>query len=134
MTQTEPKSLPDHAGDSLAVELIRSGEILEDTYPLSKEVRQAIAHDARKAATALEASEREKAFLAKQLDECQMGYGGTAQVKALRTRISELEKAGQDLIDDVKRRYPGEALRCPYMIALDAALARTTLRNKGNRE
>ena len=29
----------------------------------------------------------------------------------------------QALIDDVRRRHPGEALTCPYMRALDAALA-----------
>jgi len=33
-----------------------------------------------------------------------------------------LRKAGQALIDDVRRRYPGEELKCPYMRALDAAL------------
>lgn len=37
-----------------------------------------------------------------------------------------LEGAAQALIDDVRRRYPGEALRCPYMIALDQALTGNT--------
>ena len=41
-------------------------------------------------------------------------------------RVAELEKAARALIDDVKRRHPGEALQCPYMIALDAALATPT--------
>lgn len=41
-----------------------------------------------------------------------------------RQRIAALEKAAGDLIADVRRRYPGEALRCPYMIALDAALSK----------
>ena len=33
-----------------------------------------------------------------------------------------LREAAQELINDVRRRYPGEALKCPYMMALDAAL------------
>lgn len=32
-------------------------------------------------------------------------------------------EAAANLIADVKSRYPGEALRCPHMIALDAALS-----------
>lgn len=28
------------------------------------------------------------------------------------------------LLADVRRRYPGEALRCPYMIALEAAVVK----------
>lgn len=43
--------------------------------------------------------------------------------------VADLERAyynvsmaARTLIDDVMRRYPGEALRCPYMIALDDAL------------
>ena len=31
-------------------------------------------------------------------------------------------KAASDLLDDVRRRHPGEELRCPYMRALDAAV------------
>lgn len=31
-------------------------------------------------------------------------------------------KAARDLIADVRRRYPGEELRCEHMRALDAAL------------
>lgn len=45
-------------------------------------------------------------------------------------RINALEKvqaAAQALIDDVHRRYPGEALYCPVMIALDAALTAAKL-------
>lgn len=34
-------------------------------------------------------------------------------------------KAATNLLADVRRRYPGEELRCPYMIALDAALKET---------
>lgn len=33
-----------------------------------------------------------------------------------------LRDAGQALIDDVKRRHPGEELHCEYMRALDDAL------------
>lgn len=34
-----------------------------------------------------------------------------------------VESAARALLADVRRRYPGEALRCPYMIALDNSLA-----------
>lgn len=34
-----------------------------------------------------------------------------------------VEAAAKALLADVRRRYPGEALRCPYMIALDNSLA-----------
>lgn len=33
-----------------------------------------------------------------------------------------LREAAAALIDDVRKRHPGEDLRCPHMIALDAAL------------
>jgi len=33
-----------------------------------------------------------------------------------------LEKAAADLLEDVRRRYPGEELTCPYMRALDDAV------------
>lgn len=39
--------------------------------------------------------------------------------------LARVAEAARNLIDDVKRRHPGEALQCPYMIALDAALAGT---------
>ena len=35
---------------------------------------------------------------------------------------AKLRAAASNLIADVQRRYPGEELRCPYMIALDKAL------------
>lgn len=34
----------------------------------------------------------------------------------------DLYVAVRDLIDDVRRRYPGEELKCQFMIALDTAL------------
>jgi hypothetical protein len=37
-------------------------------------------------------------------------------------RVKVLEEAGSALIADVKRRHPGEELRCQYMRALDAAV------------
>jgi hypothetical protein len=37
-------------------------------------------------------------------------------------RVRVLEDAGSALIADVKRRHPGEELRCQFMRALDAAL------------
>ena len=40
-------------------------------------------------------------------------------------RVPQLERialAAAALIDDVRARYPGEELRCKYMIALDEAL------------
>lgn len=37
-------------------------------------------------------------------------------------RLRAIELAAAALIADVRRRYPGEALRCPYMITLDEAL------------
>ena len=36
-----------------------------------------------------------------------------------------LRDAGSALIDDVRRRYPGEELRCEFMRALDEALTRS---------
>lgn len=33
-----------------------------------------------------------------------------------------LRAAAQGLLDDVHNRYPDEELRCPHMIALEAAL------------
>ncbi len=36
----------------------------------------------------------------------------------------ELLAAAKALLDDVRRRYPGEELRCPYMRALDTAVKR----------
>jgi hypothetical protein len=42
--------------------------------------------------------------------------------EALQARVKVLEEAGSALIADVKRRHPGEELRCQYMRALDAAL------------
>lgn len=36
---------------------------------------------------------------------------------------SGLRNAATALINDVRRRHPGEDLQCPYMRALDAALA-----------
>ena len=44
------------------------------------------------------------------------------EIAALKARIKELEVAAQSLMDDVHRRYPGEQLRCQYMIALEQAL------------
>ncbi len=38
----------------------------------------------------------------------------------------DLLKAAADLLADVRRRYPGEELKCPYMRALDAAARATT--------
>jgi hypothetical protein len=36
----------------------------------------------------------------------------------------EVTDAAAALIADVRRRHPNEELRCPYMIALDAAIAK----------
>jgi len=38
------------------------------------------------------------------------------------TQIDALKIAAAALLADVRRRYPGEDLRCEYMIALDAAI------------
>lgn len=46
-----------------------------------------------------------------------------AAVNALPALLDAVE-AAQRLLDDVKQRHPGEELRCPYMQALDAAVAR----------
>ena len=40
-------------------------------------------------------------------------------------RKDRIEKAAIALIADVRARYPGEDLRCPFMIELDAALEAT---------
>jgi hypothetical protein len=40
----------------------------------------------------------------------------------LSARVKLLEETGSALIADIKRRHPGEELRCQYMRAIDAAL------------
>jgi len=45
-----------------------------------------------------------------------------ARILQLEAENDRLRKAGQDLIDDVRRRHPGEELHCPFMRELDAAL------------
>ena len=40
------------------------------------------------------------------------------------TKVQALVDASSSLIADVRRRYPNEELRCTYMIAMDAALAK----------
>ena len=59
---------------------------------------------------AVAAKEAEYRLAVAALDE-----GWTQQHEALRV-------AAQALIDDVRRRYPGEELRCPFMLAIDKAL------------
>lgn len=49
------------------------------------------------------------------------GVQGKANAKAIAAVPAMLE-AGCALIADIRRRYPGEELRCEYMRALDAAL------------
>ena len=51
-------------------------------------------------------------------------YGGEIEnlAEIVEKRIESLETAARNLIADVRRRYPGEELRCPYMRALDEAL------------
>ncbi len=53
---------------------------------------------------------------------------GDRQVYILQQRLlaqqqeyAQLLAAGQALLEDVRRRHPGEELRCPYMRALEAA-------------
>ena len=46
---------------------------------------------------------------------------------AERRELYELLAASKALIDDVKRRHPGEELHCPYMRALEAAIVKTGL-------
>ena len=41
----------------------------------------------------------------------------------------DLMDAAQALIADVRKRYPGEELRCPYMQALDKAIAKAENRD-----
>jgi hypothetical protein len=45
-----------------------------------------------------------------------------ARAEAAEAREAKLRQAAQALIDDVRRRYPGEELRCEYMRALDTAI------------
>jgi hypothetical protein len=42
---------------------------------------------------------------------------------ALEAEVARLRTAARALLDDVRRRYPGEELRCPYMRALDEAIS-----------
>ena len=46
----------------------------------------------------------------------------TYVVDQLEAENERLREAGQNLIDDVRKRYPNEELRCEFMIALDKAL------------
>ena len=46
----------------------------------------------------------------------------TVERDKLEADNAKLRAAASNLIADVQRRYPGEELRCPYMIALDKAL------------
>ena len=41
---------------------------------------------------------------------------------AIKSSAPALLSAAENLIADVHRRYPGEGLKCPYMIALDEAV------------
>lgn len=45
----------------------------------------------------------------------------TTQFSSLLVEFSKLREAGQNLINFVKSKYPGEELYCPYMKALDEA-------------
>jgi hypothetical protein len=56
-----------------------------------------------------------KGYLAKMVEQHE-------EAETLRATNERLKAAGQALIDDVRRRYPGKALFCQYMRALDAAL------------
>lgn len=47
---------------------------------------------------------------------------GVDELFAVKRSESILVVAAKNLLDDVRRRRPGEDLRCPYMIALDAAV------------
>lgn len=39
-------------------------------------------------------------------------------------QCAELYAAARALLDDIRRRYPGEELRCPFMRDLDAAVSK----------
>ena len=47
------------------------------------------------------------------------GYAG---IEEELTRLKNIEVHARRLIEDVHRRYPGDPLLCPYMIALELAL------------
>lgn len=51
------------------------------------------------------------------------------QAKEARVRANAVAiyAAASELLADVRRRYPGEELKCPYMRALDAAVAKATV-------
>ncbi len=57
-----------------------------------------------------------------------MVYMLQQRLLAERRELYELLAASQALLDDVKRRHPGEELRCPYMRALEAAVVKTGIR------
>lgn len=51
-------------------------------------------------------------------------YGKMTDLKTgSKIATTNLAVAAQRLVDDVRRRYPGEEFRCPYMRKLDWALA-----------
>lgn len=39
-----------------------------------------------------------------------------------REKLTNVHTAGSALIEDIKRRYPNESLRCPYMVELERTL------------
>jgi hypothetical protein len=47
---------------------------------------------------------------------------GVDELSEVRRSETILAVAAGNLLDDVRRRHPGEDLRCPLMIALDAAV------------
>ena len=61
-------------------------------------------------------------YLPKDVD--QEVYAESEANACLIAAAPELYEAANALIADIRRRYPGEELRCEYMRALDAALAK----------
>jgi hypothetical protein len=47
---------------------------------------------------------------------------GVDELFVVKRSEAALAVAAKALLDDVRRRYPGEDLRCPLIIALDAAV------------
>ena len=61
-------------------------------------------------------------LLARVYSENYQDFENEAANAALIAAAPDMYEAGAALIADVRRRYPGEELRCEYMRALDAAL------------
>lgn len=110
-----PEDMPDHD----------EGDIVRDIYlamqaashPL--EQQQAVSGDV---VERLDGCAKRARELGKNVAICLPSDVEQAVAALTASGVGRMRSAAQALIDDVRRRYPGEELRCPLMIELDTAL------------